>query len=70
MESYIVIQLRKDIASILEFLNHGNCDYKPETLIRKDEGNLISELNMLGIYILKRIRKLKKYIQEGILNAH
>lgn len=69
MESNIVIQLQKDIASILEFLNHGNCDYKPETLIRKDEGNLISELNMLGIYILKS-KKIKKNIQEGILNAH
>ena len=52
MDSNIVIQLLKDIASILEFLNRGNCDYKPETLIGKDEGNLISELNMLGTYIL------------------
>ena len=65
MDSNIVIQLLKDIASILEFLNHRNCDYKPETLIGKDEGNLISELNMLGTYILKRIRKFKKIFSKG-----
>jgi len=65
LDSHIVIQLLKDIASILEFLNCGNCDYKPETLIGKDEGNLISELNMLGTYILKRIRKFKKIFRKG-----
>ena len=50
-------QLLKGIGSILEFLGHGNCSHKPKMLIWKDKGNLISELNMLGMYTLNRIRK-------------